>query len=260
MRVGISTATFFGKALTEDSFELIKDAGAEVCEVFLTTFTEYEEDFGKLLLSRLNGLEVHSVHTLTNQFEPQLHNEAERTRRDAENMFRKTLSTMKLLGGHYYTYHGPSVLKPSQRKVNFQKMGTRMNELTEIVSSYGGELCLENVHWTNYNKPGFFRGLKEYAPKLRACLDIKQAMQAGEDYKSFLSEMGSDLRTVHICDYDGDKLYPTGFGSFDFAELRDRLIDVGYDGDIFIELYSGDYPDFSVVNEAVYRMKNIFEK
>ena len=260
MKVGISTATFFGKALTENTFQLIKDAGADVCEVFLTTYSEYEPEFCDILLENKQDVKVHSIHTLTSQFEPQLFNPAERTRLDAERMFKKALYTMQRLGAGYYTYHGSTVFKASHRAPNFEKLGNRLNQLCEMVGKYGGELCMENVHWADYRTPGVFSEVKKYAPNLRACLDIKQAMQSKADYRDYLREMGKDIRTVHICDYDGDKLYPTGFGTFDFAELKSRLVDVGFDGNVLIELYSKDYDSFDVVKEAVYKMKNIFEK
>ena len=260
MRVGLSTATFFGKALTEDSFDLIRRSGADVAEVFFTTYSEYEPEFCDLLLARKGDLKIHSVHSLTSQFEPQLFNPAARTRADAEKLFRKVLTSMQRLGARCYTYHGSTVFKATQKMPNIERLGTRLHELSGIVKEYGGELCMENVHWADYRVPGIFRAVKRYAPDLKACLDIKQAMQSGYDYREYLAEMGSDLNTVHICDYDGDKLYPTGFGSFDFVELKKRLEDVGYDGNILIELYSKDYDDFDVVKEAVYKMKNIFEK
>ena len=50
MKVGISTATFFTKVLTEDSFSVIKRLGADTCEVFLTTFYEYKDAFAPSIL------------------------------------------------------------------------------------------------------------------------------------------------------------------------------------------------------------------
>ena len=48
MEIGISTATYFAKLPTEDTFEYIKDAGANICEVFMDTFSEYTPEFGRL--------------------------------------------------------------------------------------------------------------------------------------------------------------------------------------------------------------------
>lgn len=70
MRLGISTATYFSKLVTEESFGQIEKLGLKTCEVFLTTFYEYTPQFGGLLAEKSKGLDIYSVHALTNQFEP----------------------------------------------------------------------------------------------------------------------------------------------------------------------------------------------
>ena len=65
MKVGISTATFFTKVLTEDSFSVIKRLGADTCEVFLTTFYEYKDAFAQLLKERKGDFDA--VRTATVQ-------------------------------------------------------------------------------------------------------------------------------------------------------------------------------------------------
>lgn len=260
MEIGLSTASFFGKALTEDSFQHIRNAGVEVCEVFLTTFYEYEPEFGKLLKSRLGDLRVHSVHTLTNQFEPQLFNRADRTREDAFHILDKVGQVMMELSAKYYTFHGPSIIKKSQLNVNYEYEASRIKAVCDRIQTYGAELTYENVHWAKYRNPEFMRELHRLIPSLKTCLDIKQAMQSGYDYKEYLEVDADTLRTVHVCDYDGDKLCPPGKGKFDFREFFERLKGAGYDGPIMIELYSGDYDSFEDVNESVYYLKNILEK
>lgn len=111
MKVGISTATFFSKVLTEDSFSVIQRCGGECAEVFLTTRSEYEPSFGDLLAERKGGLEIYSVHSLNTQFEPELFNSAERTRRDAEELYRKVLAVARKIGARFYTFHGRIRLK-----------------------------------------------------------------------------------------------------------------------------------------------------
>ena len=70
MKVGISTATFFTKELTENSFSVIQRCGGDTAEVFLTTFCEYESEFGRLLAERKGSLDIYSVHALNTEFEP----------------------------------------------------------------------------------------------------------------------------------------------------------------------------------------------
>ena len=259
MRAGLSTATFFGKSLTENSLTLIQDMGVGDVEVFLTTFSEYTRSFAELLNSVKGNLNIHSVHTLTNQFEPQLSNRAERTRTDALNVFRGIADTMKLLGAKNYTFHGTSVIKRNQR-VDYPWHGKCVSALCDILGEFGAVLAYENVHWAYYKSPGFLTKLSEFAPKIGATLDIKQAMQADEDYRDFLPEMCGRLRTVHICDYTPDRLCPPGKGNFDFGEMVERLADIGYDGPLMIELYANDYGDFEEVKQSVEYIDEIIYK
>ncbi len=92
MRAGISSATFFNKLFNEDVFDELRRMDCGVCEVFLTTYSEYGEEFAKLLASRKGDIEVHSVHTLNTQFEPELFNKNPRTFADAFALYEKVLA------------------------------------------------------------------------------------------------------------------------------------------------------------------------
>ena len=106
MLVGISTATYFTKLVTENSFSVICRNGGKIAEVFLTTYSEFEEDFGHLLNEVKGDTEIYSIHSLSTAFEPQLFNKAERTRKDAEKFFRKVLRVGQIIGAKCYTFHG----------------------------------------------------------------------------------------------------------------------------------------------------------
>ena len=56
IKVGISTATFFSRLVNEDAISLLEKWEIPVCEVFLNTYMEYEEDFINLLLSRKKNI------------------------------------------------------------------------------------------------------------------------------------------------------------------------------------------------------------
>lgn len=261
MELGISTATFFGKILTEESFEIMEKMDAKICEVFLTTFYEYNASFAELLKTKNKALKVHSMHSLNNQFEPELYNQALRTRSDAEDIFKRVCNAGKILNSKYYTFHGPAKLKKKEYVFDYEYLGKRTEELCNITKSYGLELCYENVHWTFYSENGYFRNLKKYAPSLRACLDIKQAMQSKIDYNLFIEDMGQDLRTVHLCDYDKNgNLCVPGRGIFDFKELFNILQYNGFNGALILELYSGDYKNFEELKKGYDYLKNLFEK
>ena len=257
MVVGISTATFFLKELTEDSFSVIQRCGAETCEVFLTTYCEYEPEFAELLKERKGDLDVYSVHSLNTQFEPQLFNLAERTRNEAEKLFRKVLAVGEKLGAKVYTAHGLSRLK---KNTYFDPVtvGKRMRELGEIANEYGITLCLENVHWATFNEPSFYAEMKKYSPNCGCVLDVKQARQSGYDWREYLDVMGDTLKNVHLSDVDeGGNITMVGKGVFPFEELVSRLEDIGYGGPLIIEQYAKNYDGYEEIAQSVKYLKNI---
>ncbi|MBQ2713241.1 MAG: sugar phosphate isomerase/epimerase [Clostridia bacterium] len=239
MKLGISTASYFGKLLTEDSFAPIRELGLDVCEVFLTTFSELSPSFCALIKERMQGVRAHSIHTLNTQFEPQLFNLAERTRKDAEVFFRAALQTARDIGATHYTFHGPTRLKKRDDNFNYAVLGARMQELCDIAAEYGVTMCYENVFWAYYSFPGYFSSLKQYVPSLGACLDIKQAMRSKKPYEKYIEDMAGSIKTVHLCDYraDGSVCLP-GEGVFDFSELFQRLNDAGFNGVAMLETYA----------------------
>lgn len=259
MRVGISTATFFLKELTEDSFSVIQHCGANLCEVFLTTYSEYEPSFISLLNERRGDVEVYSIHSLNTQFEPQLFNGAERTRRDAEAMFEKVLLAGKALGAKVYTFHGLSRLK---RNAYFDPVavGKRLEELAKIAEKYDICLCLENVHWATFNSPAFFKEAKKYCPSAGSVLDIKQAWQSGYSWREYLDVMGDTLKNVHLSDVAGGNITMVGKGDFPFEELIDRLENMGYQGPLMIEQYAKNYDSYDEVAWSVKYLENLLRR
>jgi sugar phosphate isomerase/epimerase len=250
VEIGVSSATFFNKEVTENSFGLMKDLGFGIAEVFLTTFSEYEKEFVEMLAERkkANGIRAYSVHSLNQQFEPELYNVNERTRSNAEVFLRKVAYGAKVLGARYYTFHGPALLKRTPYRFDFKYLGEKTREICGILSEYGAELAYENVHWTYFSTPEYFLNLKREAENVKACLDIKQAMQSKIPYAEYLKVMSGRLVNVHVCDYDENgKLCVPGRGSFDFVEFFKILKDTGYDGPILMELYSSDYTSFDEV-------------
>ncbi|MDD3947791.1 MAG: sugar phosphate isomerase/epimerase [Clostridia bacterium] len=263
MEIGISTASFFGRQLTEDTFDIIKELGFATCEVFLTTFSEYRESFAKLVNERKNGLNIYSIHTLNQQFEPELYNMMPRTREDCESIFKQAARAAGILGAKYYTFHGPARLRGRNYVFDYQRLGTRTEELCALLKSESGccELSYENVSWAFFYQPEFFAKLREISPSIKACLDIKQAMQSGLHALDFLECMKGRLVNVHLCDYDElGQLSVPGKGIFDFTELFVRLADIGYDGPLMMELYSKNYNNYEDIREGREYLLECLEK
>ena len=266
MEIGISTASFFSKEKTEDSFEILHRLNIPVCEVFLSTFYEYRKEFIDILMQVKGNTRIHSVHTLNQQFEPELFNPMERTRHDCEEIFKQVARAAHRLGASYYTFHGPAKFKKLPYVHNYEKLGSRVQELCELLyseSEHTTQLSYENVHWTYFNTPEYFENLKKYT-SVRTCLDIKQAYLSGIDIYEYIKCMGNSIVTVHLCDYDDNgKLAIPGNGTFDFVKLFAELQNYGCNATALIEVYANDYDSYDelkrsydYLNECLYKATN----
>ena len=262
MEIGISTASLFLRMYNEDAVVKLNELDARVAEVFLETFSEYTERYGKKLNKRLGDVKVHSVHVVTTQYEPQLFGQNLRGYEDAMKMFEGVLKCAKAIGATNYTLHGRAYFKKRGPFEEYDHFAARLNEMCDLAETYGVSVCLENVYWCMYNRPGFFTHLKDKCPKLRTCLDIKQARLSGYDALEYVEEMAGRINTVHLSDYDEktDKMCLPGKGDYDFTRLFKALKNVGFDGNMLIEVYKDDYRDYSEFTKALEYLRQIKDK
>lgn len=243
MKVGISTASLFLHKNNEEALPLFDAWGVPCAEVFLTSFCEYAPAFAHTLAAAKGGVEIHSVHVLNTQYEPQLYAEHPRVLEDANGWLREVLASANILGARNYTFHGIARLKRTFRE-NWQRFSAITAQIYETCRAAGVRLCYENVEWALYNRPGLFALLKKDCPDLGGVLDIKQARITGYDWREYLADMGESLATVHVSDVTAEgKMCLPGQGVFDFAELFARLRDIGFDGAVLIENYARDYDE-----------------
>lgn len=260
MKIGISTACLYLRQETEDAITTVKSLGAEVAEIFLGTFYEYRPEFAKKFASRAEGLEVNSVHTFTNNFEPQLFNRSRRVRGDGFYWLDQLMRSAQLFGCKNYTFHGIT-RKSADQPSNFDLFAERLSEATEFCSRYGVRLCLENVAWSTYNRPGVFREIKNRFEGLSGVFDIKQARRSGYPYAMYIEEMAGSISHVHLSDVnDNGKMCLPGQGVYDFAEILKRLKGTGFDGNALIEVYPEDYNDISELKTSLEYLKEIADK
>ena len=245
MRTGVSTASLFLRENNEEALPLLEKLGVKTAEVFLTSFSEYGYPFADVLKACKGNLSINSVHDLNTNFEPQLFAVHPRVKADAFSWLNKVLDSANALGAPYYTFHGTARMKRAARLPNadnFPRMIEGFAEILEVCRIHGVGLCLENVEWATYNRPSVFKALAQELPDLRGVLDIKQARISGYPYEEYLTEMGDRLAYAHVSDIkDNGKMCLPGQGSFDFDALVKRLKDVGFDGALLVEAYTGDY-------------------
>lgn len=268
METGISTASFFGKAFTEEAVVRIAQMGAPVCEVFLDTFSEYEQDFVRMLREKTdeNGLAVRSVHAMSTQFEPQLFSINVRQQNDARALLEKIFRAARTLGAGLYVFHGPPAFRRTLRLLDdYERMGAIVSGLADLAGEYGLRFTWENVHWCAYGHERFARRLLEHvnSDNLFFTLDIKQAVMSGRTVAGYLEDMGERIANVHLCDYRYTKdgkvrtCLPDG-GELDMAWLKAELERRGYDGAVILEVYSDNYETFDELAASYAKVRAAF--
>lgn len=269
MQLGISTASFHSRILTEDALNYIGKIGAKKAEVFLDTFSEYESSFGDVLLTHLaqTDVQVIAIHAMAQQFEPQLFSIGQRQKQDAWEMFEKVLRQGKNLGASHYVMHGPARLKGALKNAGMRRIGPIVAEAADLALQYGLKLCFENVSWCMFHTPEFAQSLSENckSDNLFFTLDIKQAIRSGYDPFAYVSAMGDRLAHVHLCDFildaDGNLLGTAmpGKGVFDFHKLAQTLKSNGYKGDAMLEVYSDLYGELSELKACYDWLREVME-
>ena len=261
MKLGISTACFYGKEHVEDALNILRDYGITTTEVFLNTFSEYEKDFVEMLCAKKGEIKVHSVHAHGTCFEPELFSIYDRIREDAEQIFRKVCLAAFMLGAKFVTFHGPFVKKGRELNINYETFAAKLNHLCDIAESYGVQIAYENVNWAYFDEPDFFRELAPLCPKLKATLDIKQAYYSDIDVYKFLDAMGDRLVTVHLCDMDA-KLKPVMplKGKFNFEKLFKTLKETHPDITMLLEVYEGCYDSYDDLKNNYDELNEILKK
>lgn len=250
MKVGISTASLFPEKHTEEAAKLIKSLGAPVAEIFLSSFYEYRPEFSKALAPEVEGMEINSVHVMPLNFEPSLFDSTRRVRGDGYYWLDQIARSAQLLKCKNYTFHGFARL--GNGKDDFGYIGERIAEAYSFMAGYGVNLCLENTAHYAYNRPGFFREIKQRCPSLYAVFDIKQARRSGYPYQMYISEIAGSIAYVHLSDVDANgKMRLPGKGIYDFNEILKRLSDAGFSGNIIVENYRSDYGDFEELKNSV---------
>ena len=261
MEVGVSTASLFMRADTKGSLKILSELDARVVEVFLESFSEYDERFVSSLSEYTKGLVVHSLHTVTTQFEPQLFSSVPVQKKDAFAFIEGICRGAKTLGAKNYTLHGRARVKKNAKLESFDEYALHFNELCDLLSGYGMSLTLENVEWAFCSRPEWFFEIKKRCPELKACFDIKQARISGYDPFDYIEAMKGRINTFHASDVDENgKMCLPGRGVTDFGKVFYALKRAGFCGNTLIEVYTGDYGDVSEIAESLRYLRKIKEE
>lgn len=217
MVTGISTACFNPNSETEDSFKLIKGAGAETCEAALRTFFEYRPEFAKKCDTE--GLEVRFVSAFPPNFEAQLFSRSRRVRGDGFYWLDQILRSAQLFGAKNYIFRGAA----SDEDINF--ITGRLNEISSFCMRYGVNLCVENSVSGLCRRPEHFAHLKEGCPQLSGALSLKNAALSGYPWQMYAANMAGALSVIKVSEPEACNL----------KHILPALKNYAFDGCVLIE-------------------------
>lgn len=256
MKLGISSAAFYGQMETEDQAALLHDFPVEVCEVFLETRSEYSAAFGALVRERLAGMPCLSVHPKGSQFEQDLFGRSKRQEADALDTFRHVCGAGQALGAKYYVFHGAFSVSGRLRPGAIFELPERVTNLRAVAAAHGLELLWENVSWCAMRAPEDVRAILEVFPDMNFVLDVKQAFRAGVDPLDMMKAMDGHIRHVHALDWDAEgRLCLPGQGVLDWRALTGALRAQGYDGAVILEPYEWMTRDHAAVRRSLAHLR-----
>lgn len=261
MKLGLTSAAFYGRMETDESAAFLPALGLDTCEVFLETHSEYCADFGRTVRDNLAGLHCTSVHPKGTQFEPDLYAQSARQRSDAHSILCGVLDAGRELGAKWYVMHGP--VSPLGRIApdRIRNLPERFAQLQSSAAERGMEILWENVFYGAVSGAEDVRTMCALLPDVHFVLDLKQAWRAGEDPFDMLSAMGDRVRHLHILDHDTDgHICLPGEGQFDFDSLIRTLRDSGYNGSVIIEPYAQQTEDIDALRRSIAYMREVFAR
>lgn len=261
MKLGLSTAAFYGRYETEDAAAQIAQLPLDCAEVFLQSCSEETVEFAKLVRQNLSGIPCTSIHPLGSGYENHMARRPARQVRDAFDRFRRILDAGQALGAGVFVYHGRNTPQLLPLPWNLDWNIEALVPMCEEASRRGMVIAWENVYWCQLTEPERVLEAKAALPQVRFTLDIKQAMRAGCDPIAFVHAMGDRLSNVHICDWaeDGTLCLP-GEGVFDFSALIRALRSVSYHGPVIMEPYLGLIKSDDALQRSIAYMRNIMKE
>lgn len=258
MKIGISTACFYPYINTEDTLDIMKELGFDLCEVFLEAESEMNESFCYKFKNKAEklGIKTYSIHAFNAAFEPFLFDRYKRRREEMEQKFIKICKAGSLLNAEFYTFHGiTSVMNNGEIDV----ISDNISHLCDLAQNCSINLSQENVSWCRSSDPEYLSQIKLKNPdKLFYTLDIKQAVRAGRIPEEYLNVFQEKLSTIHINDVSEKSacLLP-GKGTMNLKNIIETTIKLNPNAPFIIEVYRENYKDYKELGAAKEYLKKL---
>lgn len=253
IEIGLSSACFYPKVLAEDSIKIMKKIGFDYGEIFLNTFSEYEEDFILKIKDQCekNEFNINSVHIYSSMFEPFLFDAYKRRREDMMGIFKKVCKAIDILGGgKIYTFHG--MRKIDSLNMDYELVVDMYNRLTYYAGENNVKLAQENVSWCMSSDLEYLSLLKEKVKyPLYYTLDLKQCYKSNIEPQEYINVMGKEICNFHINDKnENESCMLPGRGNISYSKIFKSLDDINYKGRAIIEVYGDNYKSYDEILES----------
>lgn len=182
MKIGISTASLT-RLETEDALSLLKEVGAETCEVYLKTFYEYRPEFAKKFAERAAGVEVNFIRVNSQNFEPQLFSSSRRVRGDGFYWLDQVLRSAQLFGAKNYVF---------QCLAKTDDSAERLRGIADFCARYGVNLCIEHVGCPQLSGGVVLKQIHAYLRDMQGTIAAVRVSKVDKKIFSQLKEAGFD--------------------------------------------------------------------
>ncbi|MBO4422834.1 MAG: sugar phosphate isomerase/epimerase [Clostridia bacterium] len=251
---GISSACFFPLDTIQSVAEC-KKGGFDLVEIFINTDSEMYPPYCDGLFSyvRENGMRVVSVHPYTSGYENVIfYTGYERRINDGIEFYKRYFDFAARIGAKFVVFHGNNM---KTKFCGVEKYCEIFSRINEAAHGYGIELIHENQTWSIARNAEGVSKLRAACPGMKFVFDAKQACRGGYDPYAVLRAMGDHVVHVHINDWEDGSCRPPCMGKLDLKRIIDRLYEVGYTGDLMVEVYREDFTDVYQLKEAAEKLR-----
>ena len=241
-KIGISSACFYPLDTVMSLKECVK-GGFSTAEIFINTYSEMTGEYYKEMKAYIDGegMNIVSVHPFTCGYENAIFfGGYERRITDGIEFYKGYFEFAASLGAKFVVFHGNNM---KNKFYGFENYGEIFARINECAHTYGVELIHENTTWCVAREADGIRNLLKAYPEMKFVFDAKQACRGGYDPYGVLEAMGDHVVHVHINDWADGSCKPPCMGALDMRRILNRLNEVGYNGDMVVEVYRENFTD-----------------
>ncbi|AMV38547.1 sugar phosphate isomerase/epimerase family protein [Planctomyces sp. SH-PL62] len=235
------------------TFKLLKEAGFEGVELI----SPNELDLKEVLAARdETGLVIHGVSGGRHWSDPLSDPDPAVVERGVEAIKQEFLDC-KAYGGTTVLVVPAVVNKNVSYRQAWERSQAQIRKLIPLAEEAGVKIAVEEV-WNKFllSPIEFARYIDEFeSPTVGAYFDVGNIVEYAYP-QEWIRELGKRILKIHIKEYAKPKRfgYPLGEGEIDWPEVKQALVDVGYEGWITAEVGFGD---LDAMKDVVARMNRL---